>query len=125
MVAAGTVNFARLNDLIGPSPAVQARILGKFVASARALIDEIEAARRAGDMAILGAVGHKLKSSARAIGADALADACAALEASGKGNDLAACGGHVEQVAARMHAAAAEITARLATLQSVTKEPRR
>jgi signal transduction histidine kinase/CheY-like chemotaxis protein/HPt (histidine-containing phosphotransfer) domain-containing protein len=119
--AVGEVRFERLKEMIGPNPAVQARILGKFVTSARALLDEIDAGMQAGDAAALGALGHKLKSSARAIGADALAAACAALEASGKGGDLAGCGTHAEKVEARLSSTVGEIEAYLAVLQPGTK----
>ena len=108
-----TVNLERLNDLIGPNRAVHARILGKFVTSAHTLLDEISAAAELGDTASLGALGHKFKSSSRAIGADALADACAALEAAGKAGDLVACAPHIASVAWHFSAAAPEIEAYL------------
>ncbi|MBU0751475.1 MAG: PAS domain S-box protein [Gammaproteobacteria bacterium] len=108
-----TVNLDRLNDLIGPNRAVHARILGKFVTSARTLLDEISAAAARGDAGGLGALGHKFKSSARAIGADALADACAALETAGKAGDRVACAPHVAAVAWHFSAAAPEIEAYL------------
>ena len=59
--AAGTVRFERLNDLIGPNPAAHARILTKFIGSARTLLDEIGAAAQQGDAAALGALGHKFE----------------------------------------------------------------
>ncbi len=110
----GTVRFERLNDLIGPNPAVHARILTKFAGSARTLLDEIGAAVQQGDVAALGALGHKFKSSARAIGADALADACAALEAAGKGGDAAGCGMQAAAVSRHCAAAVTEIEAYVA-----------
>ena len=111
---ARTVKLERLDALIGPNQQAQARILEKFLAGARLLLDEIGAAAQQGDAAALGALGHKLKSSARAIGADALADACAALEAAGKGADAAAGAEHAAAAAGHFAAASTEIEAYLA-----------
>ncbi|MDP2810327.1 MAG: PAS domain S-box protein [Rhodocyclaceae bacterium] len=112
--SARVVKLERLNDLIGPNPAVHARILDKFLLSARTQLDEIADAAQRADAAALGALGHKFKSSARAIGADALADACAALEAAGKGGDAATCATLAAAVAGHFAAAVTEIEAYLA-----------
>jgi HPt (histidine-containing phosphotransfer) domain-containing protein len=78
------------------------------------LLDEIDAAARRGDAAAVGALGHKFKSSARAIGADALADSCGALEAIGKAGDAEACGALAAAVASHFAAAVTEIEAYVA-----------
>ncbi|MDY0013938.1 MAG: ATP-binding protein [Rhodocyclaceae bacterium] len=111
---AAVVCFDRINDLVGSDPAVHARLFGKFVNNGRALLDEIEAAARQDDRAALGKLGHKFKSSARAIGADALADACAALETAGKVGDEAACQAQAREVTNCFMAAAHQIEKRLA-----------
>ncbi|MBA3033014.1 MAG: PAS domain S-box protein [Gammaproteobacteria bacterium] len=111
-----TVQLTRLSDLIGPNPAVHARILNKFIVSSQTLLDEIGAAEKRADTATLGALGHKFKSSARAIGADALADACAALEVAGKGGDVSACSTHAAAIATGFSAAVIEIEAYLAAV---------
>ena len=58
-------------------------ILQDFVVPARNIVCEIEEAYEAKPAAGVGAAAHKLKSSSRAVGANALADLCAELEAAG------------------------------------------
>lgn len=48
------------------------------------MIAELDAAFADGNLAQVGALGHKLKSSSRTVGANALADLCAGLEQAGK-----------------------------------------
>jgi CheY-like chemotaxis protein len=108
----------RLNDMVGPNPAMHARFLNKFLAALQTLREEIRVAEQQADIARLGALGHKFKSSARIIGADALADDCAALEAASKTADRVACSVHVAAVTARIAEAADEIAAYLAVAPS-------
>jgi CheY-like chemotaxis protein/HPt (histidine-containing phosphotransfer) domain-containing protein len=104
---AAAVNPDALKEVVGDDPALVAELLGDFLVTAREAIGEIQAAfdnRCAKD---LGAVAHKLKSSARTVGADALADLCQELEQAGKVDDwtaidismprLASCFAAVEQ----------------------------
>lgn len=113
-VTKGSVHFGRLAAMVGEDSAAQARLLKKFLVSARAQLDDMAAAEQGGDAAALGALGHKLKSSARAIGADPLADACATLEAQGKAGDMSGCRDHIAIAAGHLAVAAAEIEAYLA-----------
>ncbi|HEY9080291.1 PAS domain S-box protein [Magnetovibrio sp.] len=64
-------------------------ILKDYVAPSKGIIDEIDAAFVARDADGVGKAGHKLKSSSRAIGANALADLCFELEKAGKSADFA------------------------------------
>ncbi|MCK5445061.1 MAG: transporter substrate-binding domain-containing protein [Rhodospirillaceae bacterium] len=83
----GVVNVKALTDMFGEDMGVVKEILGDYVQPSRDIIGEIDAGVEAHDADAVGKAGHKLKSSSRAIGADALADLCAALEQAGKGGD--------------------------------------
>jgi two-component system, sensor histidine kinase and response regulator len=58
-----------------------------FIETARNILAEMDAARNRRDLAMLGGLGHKLKSSASIVGALGLADLCQALETAGKADD--------------------------------------
>lgn len=84
---AAPVNDRALKDIFGEDDATFKEILVGFVEPSQAIILDIIGAvegRRADD--VRGAA-HKLKGSARSIGADALADTCAALEVAGRSAD--------------------------------------
>ena len=59
----------------------------RCLAPALAIVDEIDTAFTERSAAGIQAAAHKLKSSSRAIGANALADLCERLEAAGKAED--------------------------------------
>ncbi len=83
------VNPQALAQIVGSDPAVIVEFLQDFLASATKGVTEIRAAfgkRSAEDIA---AQAHKLKSAARTVGADALADLCEQLERAGKEADWA------------------------------------
>jgi PAS domain S-box-containing protein len=86
----GVVDPKFLRDTFGDDEELINEILQDFVDPARSAVVELEAAFVARDAKAVGAAAHKLKSSSRSIGADALADLCADLEAGGKGDDWAA-----------------------------------
>ena len=81
------VNIKALTDMFGEDMDTVKEILGEYVQPSRDIIGEIDAGYEAHDADAVGKAGHKLKSSSRAIGADALADLCFALETAGKGGD--------------------------------------
>ena len=62
-------------------------ILKDFSGPAQDIADEVDAAYDGHDAAAVAGAGHKLKSSARIVGADALADLCSELESAGKQDD--------------------------------------
>ncbi|HEY6897592.1 MAG TPA: response regulator [Rhodocyclaceae bacterium] len=76
----------RIIDLAVPAktlrndPAKIRRVALKFLSSARDDTPRIEAALESGDLITLRALGHRIKSPARAVGAIGLADLCQALE---------------------------------------------
>jgi HPt (histidine-containing phosphotransfer) domain-containing protein len=61
-----------------------------FRASAARIAADLRAADSAGDTLLAGAAAHKLKSSARAIGASALGVLCADIERAGNAGDCKA-----------------------------------
>ena len=81
------VNLKVLTDMFGQDMDLIGEIVGDFIKPSRDIIGEIDAGVEARNADAVGKAGHKLKSSSRAIGADALADICAALEQAGKGGD--------------------------------------
>ncbi len=66
---------------------VSGQTLTKFLPSAAAIVEEVRAACEARDLEQVRLHAHKLKSSARMVGADNLADACLALEMVGQEGD--------------------------------------
>ncbi len=76
-----------LRETFGDDESLIAEILGDYLEPATETVGEIDAAFHARDAAGVGAAAHKLKSSSRAIGADALADLCFDLEKAGKAED--------------------------------------
>jgi CheY-like chemotaxis protein/HPt (histidine-containing phosphotransfer) domain-containing protein len=77
-----------LIPLVGDDPLAIAEILQDFLSSAEAIFQEISQALKSGEADAAGKAAHKLKSSARAVGANALADCSAELEKAGKAGDL-------------------------------------
>jgi HPt (histidine-containing phosphotransfer) domain-containing protein len=73
-----------LRSFVGDDPEELAAFLQGFQANAARLGTAIEAAWQARDLATLGGHAHTLKSSARMVGAVALADLCESLENSGR-----------------------------------------
>jgi signal transduction histidine kinase/DNA-binding response OmpR family regulator len=79
-----------LRELVGDDPAMLAELIEDFCRSARQTHQEMKRVHAAGEATALAALAHRLKSSSRAVGALALADACVALErGGGAGNHLA------------------------------------
>jgi signal transduction histidine kinase/CheY-like chemotaxis protein/HPt (histidine-containing phosphotransfer) domain-containing protein len=81
------IDFTVIEKYIGPNPAAQKKAFMKFVDLCPKECDEIRNAYEAKDDEGLRAHAHKLKSSARALGANKLADLCYELEQAGKAAD--------------------------------------
>jgi HPt (histidine-containing phosphotransfer) domain-containing protein len=79
-----------LKALIGDDEAVIRDFLHDFRASAAKIAAELKVACGGGQAKQAGALAHKLKSSARSVGALALGELCAAMEQAGKAGDMAA-----------------------------------
>jgi PAS domain S-box-containing protein len=80
----GEVRRSALADLVGDDEAVIREFLADFQASARQLAEEIHVAHDAGNLSQVGALAHRLKSSARSVGALYFGELCAELEKAGK-----------------------------------------
>ena len=87
-VAAKPVDVSILEQLVGNDPAVISEFLQDFQVSARKTADELRAACQAGDAKTAGSIAHKLKSSARSVGALQLGELCAQMEQAGKAGDM-------------------------------------
>lgn len=87
---AGPVDVRVLEALVGNDPAVISEFLRDFRASSAKIAVELRTAYQAGQTAAVGAAAHKLKSSARSVGALALGELCAQMEQAGKAGNTAA-----------------------------------
>ncbi len=76
-----------LKALVGDDPVMIAEFLEDFRASAQKIAAELRAACQAGQANAAGASAHKLKSSARSVGALALGELSAQMEQAGKRGD--------------------------------------
>lgn len=74
------VDISVLATLVGDDPAVIEEFLQEFHGSAEKALAEMKSAHDVNDIAKVGAVAHRLKSSSRAVGALALGELCAELE---------------------------------------------
>jgi HPt (histidine-containing phosphotransfer) domain-containing protein len=82
--AAASFDPSILKRLVGGSEDTAIEILGDFGDSAREILAEITEAHRAHSAANIAMAAHKLKSSSRAVGADAAAEVAERLERAGK-----------------------------------------
>ena len=98
------VDVNMLKALIGDDEALTREFLHDFRLSADKIAAELRIACMAGQTAVAGALAHKLKSSARSVGALVLGELCAAMEQAGKG-------GHADTLAALLPRFEAEIAA--------------
>jgi CheY-like chemotaxis protein/HPt (histidine-containing phosphotransfer) domain-containing protein len=90
-VAANTpVDVSVLKRLVGDDAAVVREVLQDFRVSAAKINADLRAACASRQPQAAGAAAHKLKSSARSVGALALGELCATLERAGKSGDAAA-----------------------------------
>jgi HPt (histidine-containing phosphotransfer) domain-containing protein len=80
----GEVQLSVLANLVGDDETVIREFLTDFQGSARQLAVEIRVAHEAGNLAQVGALAHRLKSSARSVGALYFGEVCAELERAGK-----------------------------------------
>lgn len=88
--AVAPVNVHVLEKLIGNDPEMIEEMLLDFRVSSEKIATELHAAYQTGQFAVVGSLAHKLKSSARSIGALALGELCAEMEQAGKKSDTEA-----------------------------------
>ena len=98
-----------LTSLVGDNPGMHRRLLEKFLPSSREQVIAIDAAAQSGETNRAADLAHKLKSSARSVGALQLGDLCMELECAGRAGDEKTCRTLSKHVSAAFAAAAAEI----------------
>jgi CheY-like chemotaxis protein/HPt (histidine-containing phosphotransfer) domain-containing protein len=81
--ASRVLNLDTLRGLIGDDESAVRELLSIFLPSARTDACALSNALRLGDIAVVGAIAHKLVSASRSIGATALVDICARLQRTG------------------------------------------
>ena len=86
-VTAAPLDVSVLKGLVGDDPELIHEFLHDFRASAASIAVELRAACAVGQTKTAVAAAHKLKSSARAVGAFALGELCAAMEEEGQTGD--------------------------------------
>ncbi|SCX60365.1 PAS domain S-box protein [Nitrosospira sp. Nsp1] len=79
-----------LKELVGDDPTVTSEFLRDFRTSSEKIAADLRGACQSGQAKIAGDTAHKLKSSARAVGALALGELCAEMEQAGKTGDTQA-----------------------------------
>jgi two-component system sensor histidine kinase/response regulator len=83
-----SIDLGVLAQIVGSEPEKIFRFGQMFLETAEDTIGQMQVAYLAEDTQTLSALGHKLKSSARTVGANSFADICEALELAGKKNNL-------------------------------------
>jgi len=81
------VDIAVMRRMFHDNPVLVRKFGLKFIEVATDTLVEMKAAQAEKDLSMLGRLGHKLKSSARTIGASGFADLCEALEKASVDND--------------------------------------
>src|SRR3990172_5163830 len=79
-----------LEALVGNDPTMIREFLQDFRSSATQIAAEMKTAYAAGQAARVGVLAHKLKSSARSVGALALGELCEEMEQAGKAGQIEA-----------------------------------
>lgn len=103
------IDAAALRELVGDDSGVVSEILNEFVQHARAKSYDLFAAARDNDPARVREVAHRLKSSARGVGAYALADLCQRLERAGELEDVPAMESDLAELESLVRAVEAQV----------------
>ncbi|MES2116985.1 MAG: Hpt domain-containing protein, partial [Pseudomonadota bacterium] len=98
-------DLVALGQTFGNKPDKMRKYAMLFLASARDGMVEVDAALANGDLAQLSELGHRIKSSARAVGAMRFGNLCLALEQMRQQPDLA----RARQLVAQMHTMLAQL----------------
>ncbi|TWI86058.1 signal transduction histidine kinase [Roseibium hamelinense] len=85
--AVAPLDLSALQEVFGDDGETIRDVLADFLDPAWDIIAEIESGYEMRNASEIGAAGHKLKSSAKAVGAHALSDLCLSLEKAAKGED--------------------------------------
>lgn len=92
------VDIAVLRQMFHNNNALVRKFGLKFIEVASDTLAEMKEAQAKKDLAELGRLGHKLKSSARTIGASSFADLCEGLEMANAGNDWSGAESLLEKI---------------------------
>jgi PAS domain S-box-containing protein len=82
---------AALTKMVGSNPAVQRRLLERFLSNARDRVEALLQAVESQDAEAVGQLAHSLKSAARSMGGMRLGDLCERMEHAGKAGDVGGC----------------------------------
>jgi CheY-like chemotaxis protein len=82
---------ATLTRMVGDNPAMHRRLLATFLLGAKDGVAAIGGAVTKGELGIIAAQAHSLKSSSRTVGALALGDLLEEMETAGRSGDLDTC----------------------------------
>jgi PAS domain S-box-containing protein len=111
---APTLEIKTLHGLVGDDPAIIRDLLQDFLDAMRAASRAMNTALEAQDLPGIAAIAHRLKSSARSVGALRLGDLCAELENASKIGGLTP----ITQLLKDYNAASAQVEAKLNTTLS-------
>jgi HPt (histidine-containing phosphotransfer) domain-containing protein len=100
--------------MIGDNPAVQTRLLTRYLELSRIQLDEIATAVSTADTRTITAQAHKLKSASRSVGATTLGDLSELVESAGRADDAQGCIALAAGLQAIFFQVAARIQAHLA-----------
>lgn len=117
------VDISVLKALVGEDPAVLHDVLQDFIKSAAPIAANLHAACAAGEGEAARTAAHKLKSSARAIGALALGELCEALENAGAAGNTAALAERLPLFDSQIAAVTVWISLMLASESSLRRAP--
>ena len=84
-----------LADLFGDDDATIDRLIGSFVETTRAALADIDQAFDRGDAPSISDIAHRMKGSARMVGARKLAEVAEEIEKAAKAGDVAAARAHL------------------------------
>lgn len=87
LAEAAAINLAILGKMVKNDPAKIRKFSLKFVQTARDTLLDMDLVNSQHNLVMLGSLGHKLKSSARTVGAIGFAELCEALEVAGETGD--------------------------------------
>src|SRR5712671_6665855 len=113
------VDLSALEALVGSDPWIKEEILREFAVSAARLAAELTEACVAKEAKTAASIAHKLKSSARSVGAFRLGALCAEIETAGGAGDLSA----VTKLRAAFEQEVAAVAEYLRTSMSADVEP--
>ena len=107
-----------LRELVGDNPAMNRRLLEKFLTNAEKQVTAITKAIAASSFREVATLAHTLKSGARSAGALALGELCQQMENTGNGDDALACIKLTQELPAAFAMVHEAIQAHLALLPS-------